>query len=364
MDSTADGGEFMRIENDVKLDFSDVLIRPKRSTLTSRKNFVLERSFTFMHSGRTWTGVPIAAANMDTTGTFEMARALSVHKMITALHKHYSVAQLTEFFAGFTQPDYIAYSLGIRDEDFDKLRTVLDAGLGEKFNFIVLDVPNAYLERFVLKVEELRVMCPGHTIVAGNCVTNEITEEILLRGADIVKVGIGSGSACTTRRMTGVGYPQLSAIIECSDAAHGISNPSTGVGLVMSDGGAVYPSDAAKAFCGGTDFLMSGQFFSGFEQSGGALIERDGQMYKEYYGMSSQAAMKSHYGGVAKHRASEGREVLLPYKGDVNDFIDELFGSLRSTATYIGALKLKEFAKRTTFLLVNNQLNRSLEKYE
>ena len=354
----------MRIENDAKLDFSDVLIRPKRSTLTSRKNFDLQRTFTFMHSGRTWSGVPIVAANMDTTGTFEMARALSRHKMITALHKHYSVKELEKFFVDFAEPDYVAYSLGIRDEDIEKLKTVLETGLGDHFNFIVLDVPNAYLERFILKVEELRNLCPKHTIIAGNCVTNEITEEILLRGADIVKVGIGSGSACTTRRMTGVGYPQLSAIIECSDAAHGISNPATGVGLVMSDGGAVYPSDAAKAFCGGTDFLMSGQFFSGFTQSGGQLIDVDGSKFKQYYGMSSQAAMKNHYGGVAKHRASEGREVLLPYKGDVHDFIDELFGSLRSTATYIGALKLKEFSKRATFLLVNNQLNRSLEKYE
>jgi GMP reductase len=354
----------MRIENDVKLDFSDVLIRPKRSTLTSRKSVELERSFTFMHSGRTWTGVPVSAANMDTTGTFEMARALVRHKMITALHKHYSLEQLAAFFEDFSAPDYVAYSLGIRDEDFAKLRQVLGAGLGRHFNFVVLDVPNAYLERFILKVEELRVLCPDHTIIAGNCVTNEITEEILLRGADIVKVGIGSGSACTTRRMTGVGYPQLSAVIECSDAAHGISNPETGVGLVMSDGGAVYPSDAAKAFCGGADFLMSGQFFSGFEQSGGEMVERDGERFKEYYGMSSSAAMENHYGGVAKHRASEGRDVLLPYKGDVNDFIDELFGSLRSTATYIGALKLKEFSKRTTFLMVNNQLNRSLEKYE
>ena len=354
----------MRIDNDVKLDFNDVLIRPKRSTLTSRKSVDLERSFTFMHSGRNWTGVPVAASNMDTTGTFEMAHALAQHRMITALHKHYSVDELERFFAEFSNPDYIAYSLGIRDEDFGKLEAVLEAGLGSQFNFIVLDVPNAYLERFIAKVEELRRLCPAHTIIAGNCVTNEITEEILLRGADIVKVGIGSGSACTTRRMTGVGYPQLSAIIECADAAHGISNPATGVGLVMSDGGAVYPADAAKAFCGGADFLMSGQFFSGFAQSGGELVERDGQRYKQYYGMSSQAAMDNHYGGVATHRASEGREVWLPYRGDVHEFISELFGSLRSTATYIGALKLKEFSKRATFLLVNNQLNRYLEKYE
>lgn len=354
----------MRIENDIKLDFSDVLIRPKRSTLTSRKNVDLERSFTFIHSGRSWSGIPIVAANMDTSGTFEMARALVRHKMITALHKHYSLTELKTFFASFGHADYVAYSLGIRDEDFEKLNDVLDAGLGDQFNFIVLDVPNAYLERFISNVEKIRALCPKHTIIAGNCVTNEITEEILLRGVDIVKVGIGSGSACTTRRMTGVGYPQLSAVIECSDAAHGISNPATGVGLVMSDGGAVHPSDAAKAFCGGADFLMSGQFFSGFEQSGGDLIEKDGLKFKQYYGMSSSAAMNKHYGSVAKHRASEGREVTLPFRGDVNGFVDELLGSLRSTATYIGALKLKEFSKRTTFIRVNNQLNLSLEKYE
>ena len=203
----------MRIENDIKLDFADVLIRPKRSTLTSRKNVDLERSFTFIHSGRDWTGIPIVAANMDTSGTFEMAHALARHKMITALHKHYSVSELKTFFADFGHADYVAYSLGIRDEDFEKLNDVLDAGLGDHFNFIVLDVPNAYLERFILNVKKIRALCPKHTIIAGNCVTNEITEEILLRGADIVKVGIGSGSACTTRRMTGVGYPQLSAVI-------------------------------------------------------------------------------------------------------------------------------------------------------
>jgi GMP reductase len=199
----------MRIENDVKLDFNDVLIRPKRSTLTSRRSVELERTFTFMHSGRTWTGVPIAAANMDTTGTFEMARALTRHKMITALHKHYTVEELAEFFSEFNAPDYVAYSLGIRDEDFEKLGRVLDAGLGSQFHFVVLDVPNAYLERFIIKVEDLRALCPDHTLIAGNCVTNEITEEILLRGADIVKVGIGSGSACTTREHDRRGLPPI-----------------------------------------------------------------------------------------------------------------------------------------------------------
>ncbi len=354
----------MRIDSEVKLDFSDVLIRPKRSTLSSRKEVQLERTFKFLHSPRSWTGVPVIAANMDTTGTFEMARALAKHKMITTLHKFYTIAELTEFFKTFHEPDYVAYSLGIRDQDFEKLEEVLNLGLGNNFNFICLDVPNAYLERFISYVERLRAMCPSHIIMAGNLVTNEMAEEILLRGADIVKVGIGSGSACLTRRQTGVGYPQLSAVIECADAAHGMSKVGQGSGLIISDGGAQYPSCVAKAFGGGADFVMLGSLFSGFEQSGGETIVKNGKKFKQFYGMSSSAAMKKHYGGIAKHRASEGRIKLVPHKGDVNDFVLDLFGSLRSTGTYIGARKLKEFSKRCTFLLVNHQLNQSLVQYD
>jgi GMP reductase len=301
---------------------------------------------------------------MDTSGTFEMAKELSKHKMITCLHKFYSLGELKDFFQDFNEPDYLAYTLGIRDEDFEKLKLVLNEGLGDSFNFICLDVPNAYLERFVLKLRELRKMCSKHTIIAGNVVTNEMTEELILNGADIVKVGIGSGSACTTRRMTGVGYPQLSATIETADAAHGITNHNPGCGLMMSDGGIVYPSDVAKAFCAGADFVMMGSMFSGFEQSGGEFIERNGKQYKQYYGMSSSVAQKKYYGAVFSHRASEGRYTEVPYKGDVNDFVLELLGSLRSTATYIGARKLKELSKRATFILVNRQLNASLETFD
>lgn len=354
----------MRIDNEIKLDFSDVLIRPKRSTLISRKDVHLYRKFRFLHSKKEWEGIPIVTANMDTTGTFEMARTLCKHRMITALHKFYSIEELKNFFIEFHNPDYVAYTLGIREEDFEKLRKILDEGLGEKFNFICLDVPNAYLERFVKKLEELRQMCPCHIIIAGNVVTNEMTEELLLKGADIVKIGIGSGSSCTTRRQSGVGYPQLSAVIECSDASHGISNNFGASGLIVSDGGAVYPSCIAKAFCGGADFVMSGALFSGFEQSGGDLIEYNGKKFKPYYGMSSLEAMKKNYGEMLNYRAGEGRYLEVPYKGDVNNFIHELLGSLRSTATYIGARKLKEFPKRCTFIKVSRQLNSSLEEYD
>lgn len=353
----------MRIEKDVKLDFEDVLIRPKRSTLKSRKDVDLERTFKFLHSSKTWTGIPIIAANMDTVGTFEMARTLSEYKMVTALHKFYNVDEIKEFFKDFNKPDSVAYSLGVRDEDFDKLRSVLAEGLGEKFNFICLDVPNGYLEYVTGKLRELRELCPDHIIIAGNVVTNEMAEELVLNGADIAKIGIGNGSACTTRLQTGIGYPQISAVIECSDAAHGITKHEKGCGLIVSDGGAVHPSCVAKAFCGGADFVMLGSLLAGHDQSGGELIERDGKKFKEYYGMSSGKAQEKHYGEKPNYRASEGRSLSIPYKGDVNVFVEELLGSLRSTATYMGARRLKEFSKRATFILVNRQLNKSLERY-
>lgn len=353
----------MRIDPELKLDFDDVLIRPKRSTLSSRKDVSLERTFRFMNSKREWRGIPIIASNMDTTGTFEMAYALSKHKMLTALHKFYSVDELEKFFSEFNNPDYVIYTMGIRDEDFEKLKQIFDRNIQNKFNFICLDVPNAYLERYVQKLGELRRLCPDHTIIAGNVVTNEMTEELLLKGADIIKIGIGSGSACTTRRKAGVGYPQLSAIEKCSDAAHGISE-ERGYGLIISDGGVVYPADVAKAFCGGADFVMIGSLFAGFDQSGGEIIKKDGKSFKKYYGMSSTEAMKKHYGEIQDHRASEGRSLEVPYKGDANEFVLDLLGSLRSTGTYIGARNVKEFSKRCTFLMVSRQLNNSLERYD
>lgn len=353
----------MRIEDDIKLDYSDVLLKPKRSTLKSRAEVNLEREFKFYHSKKTWNGIPIMTSNMATCGTFEMAKILSEYRIITTFHKYYTIEEYKKFFKNFNNPDYICYTLGIRDRDIEQLKEMIKEKVINNFSFICIDVPNGYLENFLETIKLVRKLCPEHIIIAGNVVSNEMTEEIILSGADIVKVGIGPGSACTTRRMTGVGYPQLSAVIECSDAAHGISNEN-GVGLIIADGGQVYPSCVAKAFCGGADFNMFGSMFSGFEQSGGKNIEKNGKLYKEYYGSSSNKAMIENYGQKDKHRASEGRYTLIPHKGDLNNFLQDLFGSLRSTGTYIGARKLKEFSKRATFVRVNRQLNTSNEKYE
>ncbi len=353
----------MRIENETKLDYEDVLIRPKRSTMTSRKEVEIDREFTFYHSPKKWRGLPIMTANMATCGTFEMAEVLAPHKIVTTFHKYYSLEDFQKFFETFDNPDYICYTLGIRDIDIEKLNQMKEAKLLEKFSFICLDVPNGYLERFLESIKLVRSICPEHIIIAGNVVTNEMTEEIILNGADIVKVGIGPGSACTTRRMTGVGYPQLSAVIECADAAHGIANDQ-GVGRIIADGGQQYPSCVAKAFCAGADFNMFGSMFSGFDQSAGEIKEIDGKKYKEYFGSSSNKAMSEFYGKKDAHRASEGRETLMPYKGDINNFIQDLLGALRSTGTYIGARTLKEFPKRATFVRVNHQLTTYLEKYD
>jgi GMP reductase len=353
----------MRIIEEIKLDYQDVLLRPKRSTLTSRKDVLLERGLTFYHSPKVWKGLPIMTANMATCGTFEMAQTLAPYKIITTFHKYYTPEQFLEFFKNFNNPDYVCYTLGIRDEDIEKLNKMKDLDLLKNFSFICIDVPNGYLERFADFVRMIRTMCPEHIIIAGNVVTNEMTEELILAGADIVKVGIGPGSACTTRKQTGVGYPQLSAVIECADAAHGIANKQ-GVGRIIADGGQQFLSCIAKAFCGGADFNMFGSMFSGYEESGGNIIEKDGKKFKEYFGSSSNKAMKEFYGKKETHRASEGRYTLIPFKGSIHDFIQDLFGSLRSTGTYIGARNLKEFPKRATFIKVNRQLTNYLEKYD
>lgn len=345
----------MRIEADLKLGFKDVLIRPKRSTLGSRAQVSLERMFRFRHTGRTWTGIPIMAANMDTVGTFAMAAALARQRLFTAVHKHVALEEWEAFVAvargngAQATLANVAVSVGIVDADLDRLDHILERC--PELLFICLDVANGYSEQFVTCVSRVRARHPDKVIIAGNVVTGEMVEELLLSGADIVKVGIGPGSVCTTRVKTGVGYPQLSAIIECADAAHGLS------GQIISDGGCVCPGDVAKAFGAGADFVMLGGMLAGHDEGGGAVVERDGQRFCEFYGMSSQTAMVKYSGGVADYRASEGKTVIVPYRGPVAGTVKDILGGLRSACTYVGALHLKELTKRTSFVRVTEQEN-------
>jgi GMP reductase len=344
----------MHIEHEVKLDFKDVLIRPKRSTLTSRSDVDIAREFTFRHARVNYRGIPIIASNMDTTGTFEMARALDAFQLSTALHKHYGVEECVAFFQALERKSAAFYSMGITKADEEKFKRVMAATQADgraAVEYVCIDVANGYHENFVTFVTRIRTAYPQLVIMAGNVVTGEMTEELILSGADIVKVGIGPGSVCTTRRMTGVGYPQLSAVIECADAAHGLS------GLICADGGCTTPGDVAKAFGGGADFVMLGGMFAGHDESGGERVERDGRSYQRFYGMSSKAAMQRYSGGVAGYRAAEGKEVLVPYRGPVAGTAQDILGGVRSACTYVGARRLKELSKRTTFVRVSQQVN-------
>ena len=358
----------MRIEDEVKLDFRDVLIRPKRSTLSSRKEVDLQRAYTFKHSKRYYQGIPIMAANMDGVGTLEMAAALQKHGMFTCLVKSYSVDDYAES-NGILSGDRFAVSSGTSDKDFDRLKMISQQ---VKLEFICIDVANGYSEHFGKYVSRVREAFPDVTIIAGNVVTADMTQELILRGADIVKVGIGPGSVCTTRVQTGVGYPQLSAIIECADAAHGLG------GHIVADGGCTCPGDVAKAFGGGADFVMLGGMLAGHNEGGGEIIQEISETdilgamdlgdhypkkrlkvdkYVQFYGMSSDTAMDKHNGGVASYRSSEGRTVTIPYKGAVESTVLDLLGGLRSTCTYVGAPSLKQLSKCTTFIRVNRQIN-------
>ncbi|MBN2689267.1 MAG: GMP reductase [Gammaproteobacteria bacterium] len=336
----------MRIEPDIKLDFKDVLIRPKRSTLRSRSEVTVVRDYKFRNSGQKWSGVPIIASNMDHTGTIAMAKALAEHKLATALDKFISL----EDWQALNEKvlPYTFVSAGSNKDDFEKISAIL-----KKVNIpgICLDIANGYSKHFTDLVKKVRETFPNKIIMAGNVVTGEMVEELIISGADIVKVGIGPGSVCTTRVKTGVGYPQLSAIIECADSAHGLK------GHVCADGGCVVPGDVAKAFAAGADFVMLGGMFAGHDEASGEIFEVDDRQYKRFYGMSSAEAMHKHHGKVEEYRSSEGRSVNVPYRGPVENTILDILGGIRSACTYVGADHFKYLSKCTTFIRVTQQWN-------
>ena len=379
----------MRIENEVLLDYSDVLIRPKRSILSSRKDVDLNREFIFRNyspllnidvlpSGypagpyveSDFDGIPIMAANMDGVGTFAMATTLAEQGVFTCLVKTYSSDELIEFFNSNSKyKEHIAMSIGIGEQDLKKFKSV-HTHVNSNLKYVCIDVANGYSERFTNFVADFRLLYPHIVIIAGNVVTADQTQELILNGADIVKVGIGPGSVCTTRIQTGVGYPQLSAVIECADAAHGLG------GHIIADGGCTCPGDIAKAFAAGADFVMLGGMLAGHVEGGGEVITKiyetdeviktDDNFYEpvykekrfvQFYGMSSDAANTKHFGGLKNYRSSEGREVLVPYRGEVESTLQDILGGIRSTCTYAGAQKLKQLTKCTTFVRVNNQFN-------
>ena len=339
----------MRIEDEIKLTFDDVLIRPKRSTLVSRSEVVLERQFKFKHTNEIWTGVPIFSANMDTTGTFETAITLQKHKMLTAIHKFYSIKDWEKNVEKL-DPNFISVTVGQSKEDLQLGQKIFS--LNSDIKYLCIDVANGYREDFINSVKNYRETFPDKIIIAGNVATREMTEALILAGADIVKIGIGPGSVCTTRSVAGVGYPQLSSISECSDAAHGLG------GHVMAYGGCKYPGDVSKAFGAGADYVMLGGMFAGHKESGGELVtDEEGVQYKDFYGMSSTKAQQTYYGDLAEHRAPEGKKVRLRYKGELDKTVQSILGGMRSACSYVGAKKLKDLPKSTTFIRVTQTTN-------
>ena len=329
----------MRVENEKKLDYSDVLIRPKRSTLTSRYDVDMTRTYTFLHSQRNWTGIPVMSANMDTVGTPEMYKVLFKHKMITSPARHYLKNSINTF-----KGKNLCMMGGL--EDIDTL-----ANNNSKWDFMGIDVANGYTISVIDAVKSLREKVPNATIVVGNVVTADMTQELILAGADIIKVGVGPGSVCTTRIKTGVGYPQLSAVMECADAAHGLN------AHIIADGGCNSSGDIVKAFAAGADFVMIGGMLSGHDECDGEII--DGKM--KFYGMASESAMSRHNVPHREYRGVEGKTVEVEYKGPVDKTIVDILSGIRSACTYIGAEKLKSLSKCATFIRVNDTHNRVYE---
>ena len=345
----------MKIETTPQLDFHNVLIRPKRTTISSRSQVNLEREILFPHSTLKWKGVPIIAANMDTTGTFEVYDELVKHKMITCFNKFYNLQDYQDKISKTgLDPNYFMISTGINERNFSNLCDIVDA---TNCKWICIDVANGYMENVVHFCKKVRATFQDKIIVAGNVASREMVEELIINGkADVVKVGIGPGSACLTRLKTGVGVPQLSAIIDCADAAHGCG------GYIIGDGGITCPGDMSKAFGGGADFVMCGGVFAGHDENPGEVVEEDGQKYKLFYGMSSQHAMEKHYGKMANYRSSEGRCIKVKYKGSLEKTILDYLGGIRSTCAYINAHKIKHMSKCVTFVVVSQQLNTHLVK--
>jgi GMP reductase len=347
----------MRIKEDLKLNFDDVLMEPKRSTLSSRRDVDMTRKFTFRNAGKVMNFTPIFASNMDGVGTFSMAKVLQEHKMMTVITKSTTLDQWREAVGSGLRLQSVSVCTGTNKiwdpeaEDYARMKQVLDSFPDVKM--ITVDVANAYHQNFVDFIKMVRDEFPDKVIVAGNVVTPEMVEELIINGADMVKIGIGPGSVCTTRTMTGIGVPQFSAIVECADAANGVD------GHIMADGGCVWPGDIAKAFGGGAHAVMIGGMLAGHDESEQPVT--DGKI--EFYGMSSDRAREKHGKRKDGYRGNEGRWISLPYRGAVNNTVEDILGGVRSAATYIGARRLKDMPKCATFVRVNNNINKVYERY-
>ncbi len=366
----------MQIINETQYDFNDVLIKPKRSELTSRKDVNLVREFKGRWNKKIkFSTIPLILSNMDSITSTEMCRKMLENNCMVAHNKFITYEEWEELleenlFKTSLKECRLAYTIGIRKnengkyvelEQFRKLKNKYP----DIFKHLIVDVPNGYTETFADFVEMVRKEFKDLFITAGNVCDAPTCQELLNAGCDVIKGGIGSGNCCQTRTKAGVGRPQLSTNIECGDICHQMG------GYYISDGGCSIPADVCKALVGNSDIVMLGSYFAGATECEGEVVTKfiqpdfnyDGTpiikevKYKRFWGMSSKHAMEKHYGKMEKYRASEGREILAPCKGSVQDIINDLLGSIRSMMTYIGAKEIKDVSKRGTFYLVHNQVS-------
>lgn len=344
-----------------KLDFNDVLIVPQKSNVVSRSQVNLTRSFTFPNSKQKWTGVPIISSNMDTVTNIDTFNTLKKRNYLSCFPKYLNRSWLSVHVpVELEHVDWYMISCGINDGDtsvlFKLFQKLSNSGIRPKF--VCIDVANGYMNELIKTCSYIRTLMPEVTIVAGNVVTPEGVKELVLNGSvDIVKVGIGSGLLCTTRKITGVGYPQLSAVLECSEEAH-----SHGA-YVISDGGIAIEGDVAKAFCAGGDFVMLGSMLAGHDISPGECITENGKKYKLAYGMSSSIANQKYAGGLQWYKAPEGKVVKMPFKGPLNNTLQRIEGGIRSACTYIGAESIEQMSEKGKFVLVHRQYNNTLDQF-
>jgi GMP reductase len=345
----------MRISEKTYIDYNDVLIVPQRSSLDSRKNVLLSREYKIR--GKLLVGTGVIAANMNTTGSFSIARTLSTDGMYSALHKYHDQEDVIRFFSnGSTLEqnlirDHVFYTLGTSDTEWAKLE-YLTSKLPQSFmpQLICLDAANGYTKVFTDQLVLIRKYYPDSVIMAGNVVTPNMVEELIMLGADIVKIGVGSGAVCETRIKTGVGVPQLSAVDECAYVAHGLG------AYICADGGITCVGDICKAFCAGSDFVMIGSMFAGTDECDGEWISSDNGPVLKHHGSASREAQEL-VGEMAEYKTSEGKEVLVPRKGSISSIVQDIKGGIASCCTYIGATRIKDMPKCASFVKVNRTHN-------
>ena len=352
----------MRIIEEEQLDFDDLMLMPQHSDINSRKEVCIERTFKWLGNDNlqhSFTCIPLMAANMIGIGAPAMAKVLVRNKCICTLEKHYSFEALDKLYsevADFEKTDNVEEgtyrnllfpTIGIK-EPFDVLKK-----LDEKWhiNALVIDVPNAYIPKVIERVKEAAQLFPHAFLIAGNIVTSERAYTLLEAGCHAVKVNIGAGSCCLTRKLTNCGRPQASAVIDCANAAHNLHK------YIISDGGCKNEGHIVTAFALGADFVMTGSMFMGCDEMETEIIERNGKKFKIAMGSSSKRAQDLVFGGMSSYRASEGREVLVPCKGPLINTLSSIFGGLRSAGSYIGAHYLKDFNKHANFYKVSRTLN-------